>query len=138
MTVSGIDGGVKMRPSPAELEAFGPEFKKRWDEEFVDKPDKPVLWMGVVSMYVHQSGLATSSAQLMNFCRRLVGDPSSVAPRKYFSLGYYNVSCIPHLHTIVPVLTSSKEYPAARGHIHITDGEDVQAPTDFRTGFLDE
>ncbi|EIM87866.1 alcohol oxidase-like protein [Stereum hirsutum FP-91666 SS1] len=100
MAHNGIDGGVKMRPSPSELEAFGPEFKRRWDTEFVDKPDKPVLWMGIVSM--------------------LVGDPSTVAPRKYFSLGFYN------------------EYPAARGHIHITDCEDVQAPTDFRTGFLDD
>lgn len=49
---SGLDGGIKMRPSSAELEAFGPEFKKRWGHEFKDKPDKPVLGHAIVSMYV--------------------------------------------------------------------------------------
>ncbi|EIM87865.1 alcohol oxidase-like protein [Stereum hirsutum FP-91666 SS1] len=100
MAHNGLDGGIKMRPSPAELEAFGPEFKKRWEQEFKDKPDKPVLGHAIVSM--------------------LVGDPTAVPPRKYFSMGYYNT------------------YPVGRGHVHITDGEDGLAPTDFRTGYLDD
>lgn len=30
-----------------------------------------------------------------------------------------------------------KEYPVARGHVHITDGEDVSAPIDFVPGYLE-
>jgi alcohol oxidase len=50
----------------------------------------------------------------------LFGDPSTVPYGRYWCMGYYN------------------EYPAARGHVHATDKDDVQAPTDFRCGFLDE
>ncbi|TFY67269.1 hypothetical protein EVG20_g4001 [Dentipellis fragilis] len=101
MAHNGIDGGVKMRPTSAEeLAEFGPEFKERWDSYFERAPDKPVLWMGAVGV--------------------LVGDPSVVPERKYFSIGYYN------------------EYPAARGHVHITSADDVAAPVDFRSGFLDD
>ena len=50
MACSGIDGGVKIRPTPEELEAWGPEFKKRWEEYFVPSPDKPVLWMGQLAV----------------------------------------------------------------------------------------
>ncbi|VDC02039.1 unnamed protein product [Peniophora sp. CBMAI 1063] len=67
---NGIDGGVKMRPTPEELEAFGPEFAPRWKEYFLPRPDKPVLWMGELAV--------------------LFGDPSSVPYGKYFCLGYYN------------------------------------------------
>ena len=48
--ISGIDGGVKMRPTPEELEAFGPEFAPRWKEYFLPRPDKPVLWMGQLAV----------------------------------------------------------------------------------------
>ena len=47
---SGIDAGVKIRPTPEELEAWGPEFRKRWESYFAPAPDKPVLWMGPASM----------------------------------------------------------------------------------------
>ncbi|KAA1469916.1 alcohol oxidase-like protein [Dentipellis sp. KUC8613] len=101
MAHNGIDGGVKMRPANAEeLAEFGPEFKERWNSYFERAPDKPVLWMGLVGV--------------------LVGDPSVVPDRKYFSTGYFN------------------EYPAARGHVHITSSNDVGAPVDFRSGFLDD
>lgn len=49
---------------------------------------------------------------------RLIGDPYSVPPRKYFSVGYF------------------VEYPVGTGHVHITSGEDVNAPPDFDTGYL--
>ena len=46
-----------MRPTPEELEAFGPEFAPRWKEYFLPRPDKPVLWMGQLAVYVaHMSG----------------------------------------------------------------------------------
>ncbi|KAH9978294.1 alcohol oxidase [Russula compacta] len=50
----------------------------------------------------------------------LVGcDSSLVPPRKYFTLAPYS------------------EYPVARGHVHITHGEDVSAPLDFVPGYLE-
>jgi hypothetical protein len=49
---SGLSAGIKWRPGPSELPEFGPEFKELWDAYFANAPDKPVLWMGVMSAYV--------------------------------------------------------------------------------------
>jgi len=49
---SGLSAGVKWRPEPSELPKFGPEFKELWDAYFANAPDKPVLWMGVMSACV--------------------------------------------------------------------------------------
>ncbi|KAJ7126761.1 GMC oxidoreductase-domain-containing protein [Mycena epipterygia] len=49
-----------------------------------------------------------------------LGDPSLAPPRKYYSVGYYT------------------EYPVSRGHVHISSGEDANAPPDFDCGFLSE
>jgi hypothetical protein len=49
---SGLSAGIKWRPGPSELPEFGPEFKQLWDAYFANAPDKPVLWMGVMSAYV--------------------------------------------------------------------------------------
>jgi hypothetical protein len=49
---SGLSAGIKWRPEPSELPEFGSEFKELWDAHFANAPDKPVLWMGVVSAYV--------------------------------------------------------------------------------------
>jgi hypothetical protein len=46
---SGLSAGIKWRPEPSELPEFGPEFKELWDAYFANAPDKPVLWMGVMS-----------------------------------------------------------------------------------------
>ncbi|KAJ3970469.1 GMC oxidoreductase-domain-containing protein, partial [Lentinula raphanica] len=39
---SSIDAGVKLRPTPEELEELGPDFKQVWDEFYAGAPDKPV------------------------------------------------------------------------------------------------
>ncbi|KAJ6574745.1 GMC oxidoreductase-domain-containing protein [Mycena capillaripes] len=49
-----------------------------------------------------------------------VGDPSTGSPRKYYSLVYYT------------------EYPVSRGQVHISSGEDANAPPDFDSGFLSD
>ena len=54
---SGLSAGIKWRPEPSELPGFGPEFKKLWDAYLADAPDKPVLWMGVMSSYVFMLAL---------------------------------------------------------------------------------
>ena len=58
--ISGLGGGIKYRPGPSELADFGPEFKKVWDSFFVNAPDKPVIWIGILSAYVFQTGSSCS------------------------------------------------------------------------------
>ncbi|KAI0043153.1 GMC oxidoreductase [Auriscalpium vulgare] len=70
MAHSSLDAGMKMRPLPDELEGLGEQFRTRWDSYFAAKPDKPVLWTGILSM----CGLPLST----------------VPPGKYFSMGYFN------------------------------------------------
>ncbi|CCM05912.1 uncharacterized protein FIBRA_08150 [Fibroporia radiculosa] len=60
---------AKLRPSSTELEIIGPEFSQRWKEYFVNAPDKPVMFLGSVSMYMGSLPI----------------DPE----RKYFSMGYH-------------------------------------------------
>ena len=43
---SGISSGIKIRPTAKDLEILGPAFAKRWEEFFLDGPDKPVMWIG--------------------------------------------------------------------------------------------
>ncbi|KAH9921114.1 alcohol oxidase [Fomitopsis serialis] len=69
MAHNGIDAGIKLRPSVEDLETIGPEFTEQWQRVFADAPDKPVMWVGTLSMFV--------------------GDPSSVPARKYSSLTYF-------------------------------------------------
>jgi len=69
MSSNALDAGIKIRPTTEELKAIGPNFQQRWETFFKDAPDKPVMWMGPVSM--------------------LVGDPSTTPARKYFSVGYF-------------------------------------------------
>ena len=52
---SALDAGVKIRPTEAERKEIGPAFNKRWNEYFANAPDKPVIWIGPVSMYVFSS-----------------------------------------------------------------------------------
>lgn len=47
---SALDAGVKLRPTDEERKAIGPAFDKKWQEYYVNAPDKPVMWFGPVSM----------------------------------------------------------------------------------------
>ncbi|KZT68093.1 GMC oxidoreductase [Daedalea quercina L-15889] len=69
MAHNAIDAGIKLRPSAEELDIIGPDFIGQWQRVFANAPDKPVMWLGPVSMFV--------------------GDPSTVPARKYSSIGYY-------------------------------------------------
>ncbi|KAH9046729.1 alcohol oxidase-like protein [Lactarius hengduanensis] len=98
-THNSFDAGIKWRPNPSEVAELGPEFQEYWDSYFANAPDKPVLWMGVGSA--------------------LIGDPTLVPRRKYFTLAIFT------------------EYPIARGHVHVTHADDVSAPADFVPGYLE-
>jgi alcohol oxidase len=38
-----MDAQGKFRPTEAEVEHLGPEFKKAWDRDFKDVPDRPLM-----------------------------------------------------------------------------------------------
>ncbi|KAJ3553624.1 hypothetical protein NM688_g3508 [Phlebia brevispora] len=69
MTNNSVDAGIRLRPDERELEQIGPEFTETWNELYANAPDKPVMWMGVISM--------------------LVGDILNAPIGKYFSSSYY-------------------------------------------------
>ncbi|OQO03139.1 hypothetical protein B0A48_11394 [Cryoendolithus antarcticus] len=44
-----MDASGKFRPTEAEVEALGPEFKAAWEKDFKDKPDKPLM---IIALYL--------------------------------------------------------------------------------------
>ncbi|RFU26016.1 hypothetical protein B7463_g10327, partial [Scytalidium lignicola] len=44
-----MDASGKFRPTEAEVEALGPEFKKAWDKDFKNKPDRPLM---IIALYL--------------------------------------------------------------------------------------
>jgi alcohol oxidase len=46
---NGVDFGSKLRPSDADVERMGPEFKTFWDEEFKNEANKPLMFSGTLA-----------------------------------------------------------------------------------------
>lgn len=46
-----MDAQGKFRPTEEEVEALGPEFKKAWDRDFKDAPDRPLMIMAMYLCY---------------------------------------------------------------------------------------
>ncbi|KIK54916.1 hypothetical protein GYMLUDRAFT_48302 [Collybiopsis luxurians FD-317 M1] len=100
MATNGVDVAIKYRPTTEELEQWGLEWKMRWEEDFANKSDKPVMWVGQCSM--------------------LLGNLSIRLPtQKYFCIGGFTL------------------YPVARGYVHISSGQNTEAPLDFKSGFFE-
>ncbi|KAH0564862.1 hypothetical protein GP486_001756 [Trichoglossum hirsutum] len=66
---NGVDGGAKLRPSPEEVKAMGPQFEKLWNRDFRDRPSRPLILIATVSSFL--------------------GDPSSVTPGQYFTIAQF-------------------------------------------------
>ena len=49
-----------MRPNANDLDVIGESFRKRWLSYYAPAPDKPVLWFGVVALYVPCPVLTTT------------------------------------------------------------------------------
>ncbi|OSX62585.1 hypothetical protein POSPLADRAFT_1169270 [Postia placenta MAD-698-R-SB12] len=75
-----VEAGGKLRPSPQDLDAFGPDFRKRWDEFYAKYPDKPVLFIACSAGFV--------------------GNPMGVPPRRYSTIAYaiWYSSAVGYLH----------------------------------------
>ncbi|KAJ6624001.1 GMC oxidoreductase-domain-containing protein [Mycena sp. CBHHK59/15] len=70
MAHNGIEAGIKIRPNAKDLQCLGPTFSKRWQNFFVNQPDKPVMWIGPLAGYTG-------------------GTPVATTGRKLFTMGYY-------------------------------------------------
>lgn len=40
-----VDGNGKIRPNDVDVAGLGPDFQKLWDQEYKDKPDRPLAFM---------------------------------------------------------------------------------------------
>jgi hypothetical protein len=49
---SGVEAGVKFRPTEAELKVLGPGFRSRWESFYENQPDKPIGMLVSVAGYV--------------------------------------------------------------------------------------
>ncbi|KAI0023436.1 GMC oxidoreductase [Xylariomycetidae sp. FL0641] len=94
-----IDVAGRLRPSAADVADLGPEFRAVWNREFRDRPGRPLMFMALLYGFF--------------------GDPASIAPGTYASVGSFTA------------------YPFSRGHIHIT-GRDLDDPLDFDVGFFSD
>ncbi|KAM0419053.1 hypothetical protein ACHAPT_011992 [Fusarium lateritium] len=87
-----IDVSSKLRPSDADVAALGPEFQKSWDKDFKNKPDRPIMLMGLVSCFL--------------------GDPSSVPEGQYVTIGNYTAYPYSrgHIHVTGPEITDVPDF----------------------------
>ncbi|KAI1131378.1 GMC oxidoreductase [Nemania abortiva] len=46
-----VDLSSKLRPTEEEVAALGPEFKAAWDRDFRDKPNRPLMLIGLLNAY---------------------------------------------------------------------------------------
>ncbi|KAM5537387.1 hypothetical protein V8D89_008906 [Ganoderma adspersum] len=69
MAHNGLDAGGKLRPFKEDLDVIGEAFRKRWLEYYVPAPDKPVIWFGLVALYL--------------------GDRSQAPVNKSYAVGWY-------------------------------------------------
>ena len=46
---SGINAGIKMRPSQEDLKELGQEFEKTWKGFYAPAPDKPLIIMSIIT-----------------------------------------------------------------------------------------
>lgn len=54
----------KARPTDAEAAALGPDFKKAWDQEFKDRPEKPMVIFTALGAFPGDPSLATGGPGL--------------------------------------------------------------------------
>ncbi|KAL7621376.1 hypothetical protein AAE478_008698 [Parahypoxylon ruwenzoriense] len=48
---NGHDASSKLRPSPADIAALGPEFQAAWDRDFKNRPNRPLMIMGLFNAF---------------------------------------------------------------------------------------
>ncbi|KAG6826163.1 hypothetical protein H0H92_000913 [Tricholoma furcatifolium] len=67
--ISGLDAGIRLRPTEKDLKDLGPDFEETWKNYFENAPDKPIMFLGTLAAFV--------------------GAPPAAPRRKYFSCAVF-------------------------------------------------
>ncbi|KAK3328178.1 alcohol oxidase-like protein [Cercophora scortea] len=104
---NGIDIAAKVRPTDGEVAALGSEFQALWNKDFKDKPNRPLMLMGLICAYL--------------------GDPTSVPAGQYVSAGNYTAYPYSrgHIHITGPELSDPLDFTP--GFLADKDDADVKA-----------
>ncbi|CAL8584882.1 hypothetical protein XPA_010465 [Xanthoria parietina] len=63
---NGMDAQGKFRPTETEVEALGPEFKKAWDRDFKDAPNKPLMILALYTCYYGDHSVLPDDAEYVS------------------------------------------------------------------------
>ncbi|KAF4468221.1 alcohol oxidase [Fusarium albosuccineum] len=87
-----IDVSSKLRPTEDDVTVLGPEFRKAWDADFKNNPNRPIMLMGLVSCFL--------------------GDPSSVPEGQYVTVGNYTAYPYSrgHIHITGPGISDALDF----------------------------
>ncbi|KAK3942461.1 GMC oxidoreductase-domain-containing protein [Diplogelasinospora grovesii] len=89
---NGCDVASKVRPTEKEVDELGPEFRKKWDKDFKDKPNRPIMLIAFINSYF--------------------GDHSTVPLGGYMTTGIYTAYPYSrgHIHITGPNLTDPLDF----------------------------
>ncbi|GMF58685.1 unnamed protein product [[Candida] boidinii] len=79
LATNGIEAGVKIRPTEAELATADKAFQQGWESYFENKPDKPLMHYSVISGFF--------------------GDHTRLPPGKYMTVPFLRISILKRLVT---------------------------------------
>jgi len=63
---NGMDAQGKFRPTEAEVEALGPEFKKAWDRDFKNVADRPLMILALYTCYYGDHSVLPDDAEYVS------------------------------------------------------------------------
>ncbi|KXT18311.1 hypothetical protein AC579_959 [Pseudocercospora musae] len=61
-----MDGQGKFRPTEEEVDALGPEFRKAWDRDFKNVPDRPLMIMALYNCYYGDHSMLPDDAEYVS------------------------------------------------------------------------
>ncbi|KAJ3901594.1 GMC oxidoreductase-domain-containing protein [Lentinula edodes] len=80
MSGNGVDGVIKMRPLPEELEELGPEFTEHFRTAYANNPDKPLFWLCASAGFVDVAALRWGYKKGRELVRRLPVHVGALTP----------------------------------------------------------
>ncbi|KIV79922.1 hypothetical protein PV11_07461 [Exophiala sideris] len=102
-----MDASGKFRPTEAEVEALGPDFKEAWDRDFKNAPNRPLM---IIAMYLSFFGDHST----------LPGDAEYVSMANWTAYPYSRG----HIHATGPELTDPIDFDV--GYLKDVNGVDVK------------
>ncbi|KAH8819878.1 alcohol oxidase-like protein [Xylogone sp. PMI_703] len=61
-----MDASGKFRPTEADVEALGPDFKKAWDKDFKIRPDRPLMIIALYNSYFGNHAMLPDDAEYIS------------------------------------------------------------------------